>query len=553
MPIIDILDSTVIKVTIFLVFLSLLVFEMRRGQLKKLSGYLLFFLSVIFMFTFKWYPLVFNGPLNGDEAFVYSTALTLLNVDPIPFRYIDFTTLGPVHNYFFLIPQFLGFKVSFTGIRWVWIASLILTLILTYKSLVNFYGKRNSLLFFFYPFLLWATSYIYDFNFFYNELTCSLFLSAGLYLFSKNLRENEIHKNLFDFLSVILLSISVYAKPHAALFAFTIVFFIMLNKLIKEGLSPVYILKFIVSGFAFSVFFLGFLYFHDSLDEFFLFYIDINLGYGNKIGLQERIFNAFVVRSTTEPGLNYFVKHLYLLLTLTMPVILLLRKRFWNIKSIFIVVFSVVTIISISIPGTNYGHYYNFILLSLPLMIGYIGQELKGFWQSLYKWSLIVLCTIFFMFSLRSHTFRYDNLKENERDYYTNLVRTDVSKTLLKKASEYKMESPKLAIFDWRNEIYIETGFMPATHYTMPERLIGGQVPDLEIVSKTRKIYLDDLKKNRPEFFLVAKGTTYSYWDMTLESMKEMPNIYEYFVNNYSLIGEQSELEIYIRNDYKGL
>ncbi len=550
MPIIELLDSTVIKVTIFLIFLSLFVYEMRGGQLKKWLGYLLFFLSVIFMFTFKWYPLVFNGPLNGDEAFVYSTALTLLNVDPIPFRYVDFTTLGPVHNYFFLIPQLLGFKVSFTGIRWVWIASLILTLILTYKSLVNFYGKRNSLLFFFYPFLLWATSYIYDFNFFYNELTCSLFLSAGLYLFSKNLRENELHRNLFDFTSVILLSISVYAKPHAALFAFVIVFFILVNKFKKEGLSLAYIVKFLASGFAFSVLFLGFLYLYESLDEFFLFYIDINLGYGNKIGLPERIFNAFVVRSTTEPGLNYFVKHLYLLLTLILPVILLLRKRFWNIKSLFIVVFSVVTIISISIPGTNYGHYYNFILLSLPLILGFIGEELGEIWQHIYKSALLLLCTVFFSYSLIEHSNRYEDLKGKDKSYYNKLVRTDVSRSLIQMANELSIKSPKLAIFDWRNEIYIETGFMPATHYTMPERLIGGQVPDEKIISKARVIYLDDLKKNKPDFFLVAKGTTYSYWDMTLNAMKQMPDIYEYFSDNYSLVGDQSDLLIYLRNDH---
>ncbi|WP_304233648.1 hypothetical protein [Jiulongibacter sediminis] len=375
-------------------------------------------------------------------------------------------------------------------------------------------------------------------------------MSAGLYLFSKNLRENELHRNLFDFTSVILLSISVYAKPHAALFAFVIVFFILVNKFKKEGLSLAYIVKFLASGFAFSVLFLGFLYLYESLDEFFLFYIDINLGYGNKIGLPERIFNAFVVRSTTEPGLNYFVKHLYLLLTLILPVILLLRKRFWNIKSLFIVVFSVVTIISISIPGTNYGHYYNFILLSLPLILGFIGEELGEIWQHIYKSALLLLCTVFFSYSLIEHSNRYEDLKGKDKSYYNKLVRTDVSRSLIQMANELSIKSPKLAIFDWRNEIYIETGFMPATHYTMPERLIGGQVPDEKIISKARVIYLDDLKKNKPDFFLVAKGTTYSYWDMTLNAMKQMPDIYEYFSDNYSLVGDQSDLLIYLRNDH---
>ena len=306
---------------------------------------------------------------------------------------------------------------------------------------------------------------------------------------------------------------------------------------------------FLISGLLFSLFFLGFLYYHDSLQAFHLFYVEINLKYGNKIGLLERIFNAFIVRSTTEPGLNYFVKHLFLFLTILVSVIAVLSKKSRNLKSFFVVIFAIITVISISLPGTNYGHYYNFTLLSMPLVIGMVGEQLKGNKKKVYQVIILTISSVFFYTALKEHLIRYNDFQEKDNSYYTDLVRTEVSKVLIDLSSKLGLDNPKMAIFDWRNEIYVETGFMSATHYTMPERLVGGQVASESIVKITRAVYLEDLKKNKPEFFLLATDTKFSYWDMTMTALERMPDIHRYIHENYSEKETVDELRIYLRND----
>lgn len=117
------------------------------------------------------------------------------------------------------------------------------------------------------------------------------------------------------------------------------------------------------------------------------------------------------------------------------------------------------------------------------------------------------------------------------------------------KASESKIINPRLTIFDWRNEIYVETGFMQATHYNHPERLLGFQASDKSIVEKARNIYLEDLKISQPYFFLVATTTKYSYWDMTINTIKKIPKLHSSLFMNYTYLDTYDDFEIYIRKD----
>ncbi len=546
------LDHPIVKYLIFFYFITIIVrtFIFKR-QLSNNENILLICLSLVWIASFKWFALFINKAINGDEAYVYSSALTLVYQDPVPYRSVEFGTLGPLHALSFVLPQILGFKTSFIGVRVVWLIFWLITNTFTFLTIKLFFQIRNTYFYFFYPFLLCSTSLIVDFNYMYNESTSILFLSAGLYFFSLN-QSKELANDRIDFLAYFILSISIYAKAHAAILAFVICGLIFYQRIMRKY-DLKYIALSILSGSIVTIIYFSYLSYFDLVDDFIFFYLKTNSNYGNRISIFERFFNAFIVRSTSETYINYFVKHAYIFLIIANSIVFLLFKRY-TFKLFTFLILAIATIFSISLPGTNYGHYFNYLFITFGIGIGLFFEQLrysKKLYLSKISFLVIILSSILFVFySIREHQFRYSmNIKHLLSPPTQNLVKSSISKYLIKLADENDQRSPKMVIFDWRNEIYIETGFLQGSHYNMPERPIGNQASNPDVVRKAQKIYLEDLQLNKPYFFLVSTTNKYSYWDMTMTALKKIPKLEDFLYSNYTFVTEIDNFQVFVRKN----
>ncbi|UBM60361.1 hypothetical protein LAG90_06845 [Marinilongibacter aquaticus] len=513
-----------------------------NGSRAVFNG-LLIVISLMLILGFKWFFVHCDMMLNGDEAYVYANALSLVKLDPIPYRTVDFGTLGPVHAFFFILPQLLGFEISYSGVRVVWLIVWFASQFFLFRAYANFFRLRDYFYAIFYAFMLASTSLIYDFNFFNNESTSMLFLALGLFFLSKNYGVDE-HRNRFDFWAVFFLSIAPFAKLHAGLLAVVLVLFVFAQKFRSKGVVDYrYVLQFLLAGLVFPLVFGAYLLYFGQLEHFFFFYIQTNLEYGSMAPFWERFFNTFVVRSTSEHFLNYYVKHFYLLLLLLSLLFVLFKKL--DFRSLLFVVCGLVSVVSISLPGNYYGHYFTYLLLTFGLGIATVGLTIQTFSPRVYRiWKvgIVVLSSVFMFWAIKGHAEMYSS-----RTCEPNP--SALAEALITLRKDKKLESPKMAIFDWRNDVYIETGFWPCTHYSMPERLLGHQAKNPEVVSEARKIYLQDLETEKPEFFVLATSTKYSYWDMTEKALRTLPRIHKYVMENYRLVEEVDDAKIYLRKD----
>ncbi|WP_162628140.1 hypothetical protein [Arcticibacterium luteifluviistationis] len=515
--------------------------------------WLLLTCAIVWVLIYKWYPLLLNAPLNGDESLIYSNALTLLEIDPVPYRSVEFSTLGPLQVISFIIPQFLGQEVSFNGFRWVWVVYLIISQVFIYLSLKNFFKEKPYFVYFLYPFILASTTLVYDFNYFNNEATCLVFLSAGLYFFSKNFEALK-HKDSYDFWAVFLLSLSVYGKPHAALIGIALSVLVFIQKYRSQGVfTAKYILGFTFSGLISTALIFSYFAYFGIFEDFWFFYITTNLSYGTSESFYNKFIRVFLTRSVSEHYINYYVKHFYFVLfavNLILPV--LIRKL--DFRHIVGLVLSLVSIYSICLPGNIYGHYFTLLFLTFGYSIGnldaLVRQLLPEKFKTTFSFSVLAVCVFLFYCSLKNQALYYTSKMDELFDKKVNtLVKAPLSKYLLNYATKKNLENPRMVIFDWRNEIHVETGFLQATHYNVPERLFGNQAAKPKVVERVRELYLNDIKKSKPAFFLLATSTKYSYWDMTMTALEQVPDLHKYVMEHYTSIKKIDDCDVFVRND----
>ncbi|MCD8540386.1 MAG: hypothetical protein LRY55_11940 [Leadbetterella sp.] len=221
---------------------------------------------------------------------------------------------------------------------------------------------------------------------------------------------------------------------------------------------------------------------------------------------------------------------------------------------LFITGLSWVILYAVAKPGYSYSHYFTYLIIPLPLITGYLLQSAG---QRKRRGIVFLAAILFFCFSLS-----YFNLRDS---YQTGLYRETVSNTLNFRKNKVA-QSPlskelillrasfpnisKLVNFDWYPEIHTETGLLLGTHFSVPERLFGYQVSDSQSTSFSRHIFLEDLKKNRPEIVLIPTTTERSYYDFTYNSFHRIPEIKAYIDTSYSFYKNVDEVNIMLRNDF---
>lgn len=83
--------------------------------------------------------IVFNRELNPDESQMLSHALTLYQ-DPVYWRSVDGTTIGPLDNYLLVLPKLFGFPIDYSSGRFMGLLCVAGAWIFLFSALKNWFG-----------------------------------------------------------------------------------------------------------------------------------------------------------------------------------------------------------------------------------------------------------------------------------------------------------------------------------------------------------------------------------------------------------------------------
>ncbi len=527
---------------------------------KETKGNVLPLLLVFVFVILNKFPVsLVNAPLNEDEAMNFAEGLALLKDDPVLWRSVDFFTIGPVHVFHFMIPGLLGFENDFINVRIVWLIITFLSFVFLYLACLKAFGKTYVWFAYLYPLLFFGFGTIRNLNHFTNESTGILLMAAGMFLLIRQLYEKETTP-VKDLVFYFLMGLVPYAKLQGVPIALAMSLVYLISGLRKSQAWPLYFLTSAIQGLLPTILLLIYLVYFGQLDNFLNFYLFSNLSYGAPTSLTTNVFTTFLVRSVTEFPINYYLKHLYLLIFVFL-LFLAVAGKLRNALTNTVVLLFAATIYAVSKPGFAYGHYFNYLWLTLPLGLGVtvkaIGTRLdrlgwsRGWLIALY----LIPCLAVFAVNMR----HYDNARMY-REAFSVLVngrpemtRSETALELMRLKARLQHQ-PRMVVFDWWPTLYITTGITQAVHQNVPERLFGEQSSDSSMVNFSRKVFLEDMKKNKPEFFLLAKNTERSYYNFTYENLEKISPIKSYFEENYIFYKETDDLGIYIRKDlYKRL
>jgi len=547
--------SLIINITLLLLLVGYCTTGFQNVKISGIRSRYFILACFAFLLFNKLPALLKNRVIDPDEAFNLAEGMALMHVDPVLWRSIDFFTIGPIHIYHFIIPHLLGFAGDYTNARLVWFVLTLFTSFFIFKALGYAYHSAVRNLAFLYPFLVYAFGNSSSFNSFNNEATSNLLLAAGVMILFKKMKDRDQGFTM-DGLFYFLLGMVPYCKLQSAPLAVAMVlcfFIIRIGEFRSKEAG--YILKAFLSGTLPSLVLGIYLLYYGQVNNFLNFYLISNLGYGQDFPIISKILTTFLVRSVSDMPINYFLKHVYVLVFVLILVLAFARK--FKDKTINIMLFLfVVTMYSVAKPGFNYGHYFTYLYITLPFGLAILWKEVhaleaKKRYFFILPYVVLIIALSFYNLKLYVDNKIYDKLPEEMAGFSSSEVEPSKAAGELISLKEQLGYQPTMTIFDWYPQIYIESGIFQGTHQNIPERLFGFQASEKEVTAFSRKIFLEDLKKNRPEFILVAITTERSYYDYTYANFHRLPKIKSYFDANYFFYKTSDNTDIFIRNDLK--
>jgi hypothetical protein len=500
----------------------------------KLYTYLLLSVFTVTFVAFRLPILVFNVALNPDESVFIVGAMTLAE-NPVYWESVDGCTSGPFS--FYAITAFCEIfrqPYDYVSARIVGLCLMLSSMVLNFFTLRKFFSVASAAISTFCVVAFLSTTRYHDFVHFSSEQLPIFLLSIMSLLYAIMAKTQEIKKEhlfWFGFVAGMVPFAKLQAAPIStmlALIVYWVVYqkkkpqFITYSSILTAGCLCMSVFLF-VSGAA-----LGF------LDDFWLFYIKNNLGYGSNISMLDGIIRSFSDR------INIFTKAISVL------GILILIFKVWYKKevrftpvSLFILAFVASSLFSVFKPGFMFHHYLLLLVFPTTLLFGYFIKEvlsLPNVYQR--KLSIASSLAIILAFTLTvdaKNEFVTGNKAKRPMDI------SPISHEILK----YTLPNEPLVIWGESGKHYLETKRIQGIRWS---HTYWGMYSDAQ-----RKLFQQEYAKQfqtilAPVFidthanegsFIVRKNCGY-------ETVPELKKVID---ERYHFLAEINQQRIYVRND----
>lgn len=498
-----------------------------------------YLLTCVILLVFMRLPvIVFNRELNQDESQMLSHAVTLFQ-DPVYWRSVDGTTIGPLDNYLLVIPKLFGFQPDYSSARFMGLLCVAGAWLLLFSSIKNWFGiaiaRRVSIV----PLLFVAFTQEIDFVHYSSEQLPVLLLAYCIRQLSRlDPKKTPSVSGLY------FLGLAAGAVPFAKLQAIPLVAVLVLSafwvvfKRFQRYNELKAAIAFILGGLTIPLFFLVFTLLYGVFDDFIDFYLLGNAIYAGGASFWD-IPSQFYKIIALSTDFQFF--SLALAIPMGIGLIRIVRLYVPG-KMDFHVPFTILFLVLASVyavtkSGNDFIHYLNFCIIPWTLLAAYGLSAVES-------WSLAFPAVIMLWFGV------YDALhfvKERRLNAFDSVGKTRLQVSpVVAEILKMRQEGDYMVVWGWNCSYYVEAQLAQGTAENHSERSIF-EHPMRDIY---RKRYMTDLARTQPAFVLDAVGKN-SHWvqDKKTQGIESYPELNQYIRNHYTLLGEYDDVRLYIRND----
>lgn len=486
--------------------------------------------------------IVFNRELNVDESQMLSHAITLLQ-DPVYWRSVDGTTIGPLDNYLLTVPGLLGFQIDYIAGRAMGLLCVAGAWLLLFSAIKNWFGETTARWVSVLPLFFLAFTQEVDFVHYSSEQLPVFLLALCLWLLSRLDPQITSSKAELYFLGFV-----AGAVPFAKLQAVPLAIVLVLDaawicyQQFRQSRDPRGALALVLGGLSVPVLFLVFtISFHvfKDLIDFYILGNAIYAGGSGFLNIPSQFSRIFLL----TPDFQLFT--LVLIVPMLNGLVRILRFAVPGKKDmglpLSILALVMVSVFAVTKSGNDFIHYLNFCIIPWTLLAAY---GLSG----LGKWSLAFPVALLAWF-LGNDALHF--VKERQLNSFNSVEATKLRQSpVVREIRKRSRKGDYMVVWGWQCGYYVEAQLAEGTAENHSERSIF-EHPMREIY---RNRYMSDLERTKPAFILDAVGKN-SVWvqDKKTQGIESYPELNQYIRNHYVLAGDFDDVRLFIRRERAGL
>ncbi|GAB2547588.1 hypothetical protein GCM10027085_43450 [Spirosoma aerophilum] len=504
--------------------------------------------------------------LNVDETQMIAEALTLLQ-DPVYWRSVDGTTIGPLNSYLLAWPGLLHWPITYVTCRLTATCLVGLTswlLFAAMRELLSPLASRVSLLVL--MLFLWFTTY-FDYLHCSSELPALPILAycwrilVRLYKRPASFTGQHMVWLITGGLAGLIPFIKLQAVPSIAIIVTALLVNLTARRETKRYLPTAKkaLRWLLIGGLLPSLLIIGLCTLWGVSERMYVFYFKSNLLnyreyykdlYPNtQLPLWEKLARlpGFF---TAEPTFGHYVWLFLLATSLAIGGRIYRRKRLpagqqwllgWSLGWLAMACYSV------AMPATEYGHHLWLVLLPLTWLLSVATQELLTSWPILRVNRLRLAALTIVPSLIQLSAVQHAGLQKAHYYLYCLAHPQAVEVNPVSSAiSAWALPGDRLVIWGWQNRYHVDTQLPQGTSENTSFR---SMYPHSLRPAYQHK-YLKDIMTSRPTFFLDATGPNSLFMSDTARyRFEQFPPLARYIVRHYRLVSQVDHVRIYLRTE----
>ena len=504
---------------------------------KKLPVSIFVLLSIALLTFMRLPVLVFNRELNPDESQMLSHAITL-HQDPVYWRSVDGTTIGPLDNYLLVIPRLFGFQIDYTSGRVMGLLCVAGALLFLFFTMRNWFGgllARRMLLI---PLLFLSFTQEVDFVHYSSEQLPVFLLAWAIWILSRLGLENKnfvLNNYTLGFVAGVIPFAKLQAVPQAIVLVLSACWLCYNYFRQTKKFRPMLML--IAGGITFPLITFIWAWANNVLFDLVDFYLLGNVIYAggnNNPPIPVQFFKILNLSSDFKA----------FTLVLLVPIFAALVKMVFDIRKsgnytvpITLLILLLSSIYAVTKSGNDFIHYLNFCIIPWTLLAAYGLDKVS-------KWVLVFPAFLLLWFSVND---AIPYLQERKLNNFISVNATELAQnTVVKELKKYTRSQDYMVVWGWQCVYYVEAQLAQGTAENHSERSIFKH----NMLEKYRSRYFSDIQRTKPAVFLDAVGKN-SFWvqDKKTQGFENYPILAQYINLNYKFLGTFDGTRLYIRKD----
>ena len=506
-----------------------------RKQVPDVGFLVLALITFLFM---RWPVVVLNRELNPDESQMISHAITLF-YDPVYWRSVDGTTIGPLDIYWLVIPKLFGLPIAYSTARVMGLLSNLAALVFFYQTLRLLFSAQVARLGVLLPLFFLAFTQEIDWVHYTSEQVPLALMAACLYLCVWLVRSGGGHRQALalGFTAGMVPFAKLQAVPQVLLLVGIGIYMTWSHGREKKQWQS--LLSLLLGGVLFPSMVGLWAWHHGLLGDIWDFYIKGNVVYAGEsswLDIPVRLFEIVALSPDFMALLGVTA------LLLLVAIAGFSQKNYSSVGHFPLILtmgYLLLGIYAATKSGNQFVHYLHFVLYPLALL---------GVWSLAWlrtrSVGWLALAGLLGYFGLSDALAYY---KTGQFNQYPSIgARALHQSEVVQQLRLYTQPGDYMVVWGWQCRYYVEAQLPHGTAENHSERCIF----EHPLQDTYRRRYLRDLQRTRPVVFVDAVGKN-SHWvqDKATQGIGAFPEMERYITENYRLKGEYDDARLYIRND----